>query len=313
MPSSSTIDPSEVVITEPVEGSDLPAHLMYVETWDGLYAPIGLRKPEGDGPFPIVLLASGNGGGGMPWIRNAIANRGYIMDALLQAGYACAWLRYRTEVELGYHRGGRLVRDQRQGQDMLNRSPLEYEDEIAVIEYVKELPYVMPDRVGLIGMSHGGEMVLKITSEYHGVAAGVASEPASHEFLALTPDATAHINPETGMMNIEDMQMAEVAKVRSRIDMDVARERISTIDTPILVMGRDTDHLQGVFRTSYELLEEMGKDVEWVSWDHDLHGYVYPLRGEDGEYEVNQVQIEAIAGVIDYLDRHLGGLRPEAR
>ena len=99
--------------------------------------------------------------------------------------------------------------------------------------------------------------------------------------------------------------MAEVAKVRSRIDMAVATERISTIATPILVMGRDDDHLQGIFRTSYDLLAEAGKDVEWVSWDHDLHGYVYPLRGADGEYEVNQVQVDAIAGVVEYLDRYL--------
>lgn len=302
---STDLDPEHVVITEPVEGSDIPVHLMFVETWDGLYAPIGLRKPHGEGPFPIVLLAAGNGSGGMPWIRDNVANRGYIMDRLLEAGYACAWIRYRTEVELGYHKGGRLVRDMRQGRGMFNRSPLEYEDEIAIIEHVKTLPYIDADKVGLIGMSHGGEMILKLTSEYHGVAAAVASEPASHEFLALTPDATAHINPDTGMMNIEEMQMADVAKVRARIDMAVATERISGIDTPILVMGRDDDHLQGIFRTSFDMLAAAGKNAEWVSWDHDLHGYVYPLRGTDGEYEVNQVQLDAIAGVIEYLDRYL--------
>ena len=122
---------------------------MYVETWDGLYAPIGLRKPEGDGPFPTILLASGNGGEGMRWIRDAVRNRGYTMDRLVDAGYACAWLRYRTEVELGYNNGGKLVRDMRQGREMFNRSPLEYEDEIAIIEHVKTLTYVDPDRIGL--------------------------------------------------------------------------------------------------------------------------------------------------------------------
>lgn len=227
------------------------------------------------------------------------------MEQLLEAGYACAWLRYRTEVELGYHEGGRLIRDTRQGRDMFNRSPLEYEDEIAIIEYLKTLPKIDGDRVGLVGMSHGGEMVLKITSEYQGAAVGVASEPASHEFLALTVDHTATVNEETAMRNIEDMQMAEVAKVRGRIDTELANERISTIDTPILVMGRDEDHLQGIFRTSYELLEEAGKDVEWVSYDHPLHGYIYPRRGVGGAYEVDDVQRAALSGVIDYLDRHL--------
>jgi dienelactone hydrolase len=300
------IDPEQVVITEPVEGSAHPVHLMYVETWDGLYAPIGLRMPDGDGPFAVVLLAAGNGGGGMPWIREAVRNRGHIMDRLLEAGYACAWLRYRTEVELGYNDGGRLVRDIRQGRDLFNRSPLEYEDEIAVIEHIKALPRIDPDRVGLIGMSHGGEMVLKLTSEYHGAAVGIASEPAAHEFLALNPDHTATVNAETKLRNIEEMQMAETEKVRSRIDMGIARERIKAIQTPLLVMGRETDHLQGIFRTTFELLAEAGKPVEWVSYDHPLHGYIFPGRGADGLYHIDEVQDAAITHMLAYLDRHLG-------
>lgn len=146
---------------------------------------------------------------------------------------------------------------------------------------------------------------MKITSEYNGAACAVASEPASHEYLALTPDDSAFVSDETGLRNIESMMMTEVDKVRRRIDMDVASQRIAGIQTPILVMGRETDELQGIFRLSYELLAEAGKDVEWVSYDHDLHGYVFPKRGADGTYEVNDVQREAIATVIEYLDRHL--------
>ncbi len=302
---TSTIDPNHVVITEPVAGSDIPVHLMYVETWDGLYAPIGVRIPEGEGPFPTVFLASGNGGGGMAWVRDAVNNRGYIMERLLEAGYACAWLRYRSEVELGYHEGGPLVRDVRQGGDLFNRSPLEYEDEIAVIEYVKTLPWADPDRIGLIGMSHGGEMVLKITSEYDGAAAAVASEPAAHEFLALTPDDTVFVDDDTELRNIEEMQMREVEKVRGRIDEAIARARSEPIETPILVMGREDDHLQGIFLASYQLLAEMDKPVTWVSYDHPLHGYIYPLRGDDGTYDVDDVQRDAIGTVIEFLDRHL--------
>jgi len=297
------IDPENVVITETIDGR--PVQLIYVETWDGLYAPIGLCKPEGNGPFPMVLLASGNGGEGMRWIRDAMQNHGYTIDRLVEAGFACAWLRYRTEVELGYNNGGPLVRDRRQGREMFNRSPLEYEDEIAIIEYVKTLPFVDPERIGLIGRSHGGEMALKIASEYHGVAAAVVNEPAAHEFLALNPDNTAFVNEETQLRNIENMQMAEVDKVRQRIEMDIASARIATIDTPILVMGRDSDHLQGIFRTTYELLREAGKAVEWVSYDHPMHGYVFPERGEDGEYQLDDMQVGAIDGMISWLGRYL--------
>lgn len=294
-------------VTENIDGKDV--ELMMVETWDGLYAPIGVVRPEGEGPFPIVLLASGNGGEGLDWLRNAFQNRSYIIDRLVEAGYAAAWLRYRTEVELGYNDGGPLIRDMRQGRELFNRSPLEYEDEIAIIEFVKTLDFVDPDRVGLVGVSHGGEMIMKLTSEYHGATVGVACEPASHEYLWLTPDETAHVKEETGLRDIESMKMTEVEKVRQRIDHDIAMRRISGIQTPILVMGRETDELQGIFRLNYELLAEAGKDVEWVSYDDDLHGYIYPMRGADGEYALHGAKVEAIAFVIDYLDRHL---RPES-
>lgn len=299
------LDPERVEITEPVEGSQYPVHLSYVETWDGLYAPIGLRLPLSDGPHPVVLLASGNGGGGMAWIRDAVQNRGHIMERLLAEGFACAWIRYRTEVELGYNLGGSLIRDMRQGRELFNRSPLEYEDEIAIIDHLKSRPDIDADRVGLIGMSHGGEMVLKITSEYHGVTAAVASEPAAHEFLALEPDDTVSVSDDTGLRNIEHMEMTELEKVMGRIDTDLAARRIGTIDTPILVMGREDDHLQGIFRASYELLERAGKDVAWISYDHPMHGYVFPVRGSNGDYEVDPTQDEAIAYVISYLGRYL--------
>ena len=107
----------------------------------------------------------------MAWIRDAIRNRAYTVDRLVESGFACAWIRYRTEVELGYNNGGKLIRDIRQGREMFNRSPLEYEDEIAIAEYLKTLAWVNPDQLSMIGMSHGGEMALKIVSEYNGFAA----------------------------------------------------------------------------------------------------------------------------------------------
>jgi hypothetical protein len=46
----------EYGFTEPVRDSDIPVQMIYVETIDGLYAPIGLRVPPGGGPFPLVRL-----------------------------------------------------------------------------------------------------------------------------------------------------------------------------------------------------------------------------------------------------------------
>lgn len=299
------VDPNHIVVTEPVEGSTFPVDLMYVEMIDGAYIPIGMRKPEGSGPFPLVLFATGNGGGGMAMLRDHVQNKGWTQDELIKAGYAVAWMRYRAEVDYAYDRIGKLVQSGRQDRQLFNRGPLEYEDAIAIAEYCKTLPYIDGERLGYVGVSHGGEMAFKMASEYHGIKAYVASEPASHEFLRLKPDETAPIDPATGLLNVEKMLMREPAKVRVRITEEIARARIATIATPFFVQGRDDDELQGIFRVSYDLLHEAGKNAIWRSYDHDVHGFIYPERGFDGAYAPDAVQRQAVTDILAFFDRHL--------
>ena len=300
-----SIDPQHVVITEQVRDSAIPVHLMLIEMIDGVYAPIGLRKPPGSGPFPLILFASGNGGGGMAWVRDATQNKSWTQEQFLAAGYAVAWLRYRAEVDYAYDKIGKLIEDRRQRRQLLNRGPLEYEDVIWIVDYLKTLPDVAPDRIGYMGMSHGGEMAFKIASEYHGVAAMVASEPAAHEFLRLKPDATAHINPATGLLDVESMLMRESGKVRARITEDVAKARMAPIKTPIFVQGRNSDELQGIFRVCYDLLVELGKDAQWASYEHDVHGFVYVERNQKGAYAPDPVQIQAVKDSMAFFDKYL--------
>jgi len=299
------IDPQAIVVTEPVKGSAIPVHLMMIEMIDGVYVPIGLRKPQGRGPFPLVLFASGNGGRGMAWVRDYTQNRSWTQEQFLAAGYAVAWLRYRAEVDYAYDKIGKLIEDKRQGRQLLNRGPLEYEDVISIVEHLKTLPDIAADRIGYMGMSHGGEMALKIASEYHGIRAMIACEPAAHEFLRLRPDATAQINPETGLLNVEKMLMREADKVRPRITEDVAQARLEPIDTPILVQGRNSDELQGIFRVCYDLLAEMGKETAWATYEHDVHGFVYVERNEKGAYAPDAVQAQAVKDSIAWFEKYL--------
>ena len=146
------VDPEHVVITEPVKDFAIPVQLIYVEMIDGVYSPIGLRTPPGRGPFPLVLFASGNGGGGMAMVRDFTQNVCWTQEQFLKAGYAVAWLRYRAEVDYAYDKIGRLIEDKRQRRQLLNRGPLEYEDVISIIKYVKTLPAIAAERIGYMGM-----------------------------------------------------------------------------------------------------------------------------------------------------------------
>jgi acetyl esterase/lipase len=101
------------------------------------------------------------------------------------------------------------------------------------------------------------------------------------------------------------MQAQAVRELHARIDRNVAMQRIAPIDIPIFVQGRDRDHNQDTFRVNYELLQEAGKEVEWKTYDHDEHGFVYVKRNTDGRYEPNAVQREAVADSIAFFDRHM--------
>jgi dienelactone hydrolase len=285
---------------EPVRTDSLAQYYL-AETLDGLYTPYALRLPEGAGPHPFVFIAYGNGGGGLDWLIDRVHRFRHVTDVLLDAGYACAWSRYRTEVELGYQTGGPLKSDIRQGMGLLNRAPLEYEDEVAILRHVARHPAIDADRLFHLGVSHAGEMLFKLLSQYQGLLrAGVAAEPASHEFLTLRLDDPT-VTVTDGLRNIESLEMRGVELARSRItDPDEVSRRLDGVDIPVLVLGREQDELQGIFRLTYELLAAKRPDAEWRSWSHDIHGYIYP------ETDPDDVQREALAVIVDFFNRHRG-------
>ncbi|MFI5894122.1 alpha/beta hydrolase family protein [Actinoplanes sp. NPDC051513] len=284
-----------------IETDDLADYFL-AETLDGLYTPYALRMPAGDGPHPFVFVAYGNGGGGMEWLRDRVHRFRYITDVLLEAGYACAWARYRTEVELGYQTGGKLRTDVRQGMELMSRAPLEYEDEVAILRHVAKLPGVDGDRLFHLGVSHAGEMLFKLLSQYHGLLrAGVAAEPASHELLTLNLHDDEKVTVADGLRDIETLEMRSVERARRAItDPQEVSRRLDGVDIPVLVLGREQDELQGIFRLTYELLAEKRADAQWRSWSHDIHGYIYP------EGEPDAVQREALSVIVDFFDRHRG-------
>ena len=125
-------------------------------------------------------------------------------------------------------------------------------------------------------MSHSGEAILKAAAETS-FAAGVAIEGASHEFLSV--DTGPGVPRKNGEIQYQDIELA-----RRNADKARAMERIRRINTPILHIGRDQDHLQGIFKLAHEWMLEAGKDSTWVSFDHPDHGYPLVYRKPDGSY-----------------------------
>lgn len=285
-------------ITEAVPGSDIPADITLLKTVDGLFTPIGIRHPKGKGPFPVVLFFSGNGGAGVQQVRDYINNHGYTLERFLKEGYAVAWLQYRAEAWFAYTKVDKLQVGRQQANQLMSRPPLEIDDLMTIVEYVKRLPYIDPNRVGLCGNSHAGGMILRSLADGLKVNSAIISEPDASEFLQMRMDAFSGGNP----------YYPTIESVTPYLDKKIAMERINRItNTPLLFMNRDRDELQGLFETAYAWMNEAGKTpVEHASYDHPVHGYVIRVpKDEKGVYHPDEIQTKAIQQALDFFRKNM--------
>lgn len=301
-PVAPEMPPHGYVMTRPVRGSKFPAHFVFVLTRDEIYVPVVIRKPPGDGPFPCLLMGRGAGRGGVPHLETQVERLATMQDTMIASGYVVATLNYRNEIPLAYSRfePARNLPDDLSGGEnrTLKSAPtLDSDDLIAAIRYLKSLEYVDARRIGALGVSHSGEMILKVAAELD-IAAGVVIEGASHEFLCVDtgPKAPRKDN---------EIQYQDIALVRRNADKRRAMARIRRIRTPILHVGRDQDHLQGIFRLAHEWMLEAGRDSTWVSFDHPEHGYPFVYRNADGTCAPDPVQARALEVIMAFLDRRL--------
>lgn len=263
-------------------------HLIY--TADGLYVPAVSRRPAGSGPFPtIIALHGGSGGLGIAYLADQIRNQAWALEAMLARGYAVVVAEGRMEHEDAYGTGVPFE--------------LDHKDIVSVLCYVARQSWVDPRRIGFFGVSHGGELQMKVLHEIAGredvpvPAALTMCEPAVIEFLGLKYE---------GARKEANLQF-QAPIVDCQIDIDRAKARIATFPPglPILVVGRDEDHLQGPFKKLHELLVASGKRAEWASFSHPEHAYQFGPRREPDGYRPDAAQQATLERVLAFLDTYV--------
>jgi dienelactone hydrolase len=301
------VPPHAFVIMKPVTGSDIPADYTFVLTHDEIYVPIIVRKPKGDGPFPVITMGSGEGREGMSKVENLMQRLQPMQERMIARGYVVVTVNYRNEIPYLYEKlqgPSHNLPDSISGDRRTLKSDptLDHQDLIAVFKYLRTLPYVDKNGIGAMGVSHSGEMILKAAAEYD-FNAGVCIEPAAHEFLQVNTGPTAPRKDN-------EIQYNDIEVVRKNADKTAAMERIQRMHTPILIFGRDKDHQQGVFKLTTEWMREAGKDVTWESFDHPVHGYVFIYRQPDGSFQPDPIQEKTFQIFMAYFDKHLKHSQP---
>jgi dienelactone hydrolase len=290
-----------VVASKEVKGSNIPGDYTFVLTRDEIYVPILVRKPKGNGPFPAITMGWGEGREGMKKVEELSGRLTQMQDRMIARGYVVVTVNYRNEIPYAYEQSKppQNLPDSISGdRRMLKSGPtLDHEDLIAVIRYLQTLPYIDKNAVGAMGVSHSGEMIMKASSEYT-FAAGVCIEPADHEFLTLNTGSDAPRKDN-------EIQYNDIEVARKNANKVAAMQRIQRSNTPMLIFGRDTDHQQGIFKLTYECMKEAGKDVQWASINHPVHGYVFIFSRPDGSYKPDEIQQKTCEIFMDYFDKHL--------
>jgi dienelactone hydrolase len=263
-----------------VREADSPVQPVYIKTKDGLYVAAALRKPKGDGPFPALIHFHGAPGGrGMDqlagWSRGATG--GPVWERFLQEGYVVVVADYRR---INF-------------QDMAKSIPRDQasyvDDGIAVVDYVKALPYVDKSRVNVYGVSLGGNLVLHVIGRTE-IHAAILGAPAPLEFLgASMPPAKPGENPTERFK-------------RMTLDLERAAKNIEPIHCPILILVGTDDSLIGIDRSLHDELEKRSKSVRLEIYQKGYHDFCMGPQGHAGRKEpLLDITLDALEESVRFL------------
>jgi len=255
-PGSTTPVPHEKYI-HVVSEADSPVQSVYIKSKDGLYIAAALRKPKGNGPFPAMIMFHGAPGGrGMDqlvgWSRGD--HGGPVWERFLQEGFV---------VIVADYRGGNMTL---MSTPSTNGTITSIDDGLAVLDYVKALPYVDPARINLYGVSLGGNLVMNLVSRVQ-VQHAILGAPATIWFLGITMPPNA---PTSGPDRFKD----------AKPDPEVTRKNIEPIATPLLILVGTADSLLPVSTLLHDSLAAQGKSVRMEIYEHGYHDFCLGPQGQ---------------------------------
>ena len=292
-------------------GDRLVTEMDYASS-DGRKIPCVLSMPEGQGPFPVlVTIHGGQGNRDLAYLRTMAAPNGLspTVTAFNEQPWAILAISYRAG-------NGALF-------------GMEHDDVIAGIRFAKTLPKIDPDRVGVVGGSHGGHLALvaaeKMGREFLCVAAGspwmtdpivyMTGEPDQPP-LSEVPAEPREAIVRNGRKLFENLQRgrgmseAQAREFLARHSIDAQADAIE-VPTLFLTSRGDDQVPHALVEPMIEKMQAAGKDVEVYTAEKSPHGFYWArsvgaaraLRGEKTPEEAREEE-EARRRMIDFFTRH---------
>lgn len=235
--------------------------------------PAYIRKPDGPGPFPVVVLLHGGKYG-----KGATYGLGRMMQApvadFLKNGWAVYSIDYRP-------------------QEKIMLDPIETDDSIEAVKAVRKLPFIDPNRVGLMGGSHGANVASKMISRIDTQGA-ILCAPAAIDLIEVKK-AVGRGEPVVQILKrlIGDMEKKygapaeEIEKDPAKFGYSSAFTQAANVRCPVLLInGRNDDNSPTSVVDAYVTkLRAAGKQVDTYQPENGPHGFYWghPLIPETKE------------------------------
>ncbi len=229
----------------------------------GLAIPAYVRKPQGAGPFPVIVLL--HGGGPSKSATYGAARLPSPTGDFLRAGWAVYSIDFRPN-----HSTVRLP-------------PVEIDDTVKAVQAARQLPFVDPKRVGLLGGSHGGHVMARVMARVD-TRGAILCAPANLDEIEIK-NAVGRgekiIRPLTRFVDEMEKKhgvtMEEIAKDPKKYHYNSPLTEVAQVRCPVLfISGRnDVASPASIVAIYVQKLKEAGKQVETYQPDNGPHGFYF--------------------------------------
>lgn len=230
---------------------------------DGLAIAAYVRKPEGPGPFPVVVWMHGGKNSKQSTISMGKTQKSPLADVVKQ-GWVIYSADYRPAEKIGIY-------------------PIEFDDTAKAVEAARALPFADPKRIAYMGHSHGAQVGTRVVSRAD-LSGAVIMAPAAMDFIEIKKAIKAQVKLVPILSKIlADLEqqygapMEEIAKDPAKYGYTSGITEAAKVRCPLLIEnGRDDDNSPpSVIEAYVKALRAAGKQVETYQPDHGPHGFYF--------------------------------------
>jgi dipeptidyl aminopeptidase/acylaminoacyl peptidase len=228
----------------------------------GVKIPAYVRKPGGPGPFPVILMLHGGGRG-----EEATYGMGRSQQSPTQDFIKAGWAVY----SIDYRPTTRMMEE------------IEIDDSVEAVKQVRKLPFVDPNRLGILGGSHGGHVTSRLMTRVDSRGAVLCAPAAldlievkkaaerGEKFVAILSKLAADMEQRLGG------KAEEIEKDPAKFGYSSPLTEAPQARCPVLMISGLNDQASppSVVNVYVAKLRASGKQVETYMPENGPHGFYF--------------------------------------